>query len=211
VFPGQYYDQKTGLHYNYFRYYDPSTGRYITSDPIGQFLGIHSAPNIPRELFNYIRTLQDFGLASKDLNHPYAYVSSNPVGSIDPYGLLDFNASVGAGGSFHVGPVGLGATTSIAGDTTGHICIVTQICGTFGMGIFGNVGISGSIGTGALCEGASPSGGFFAEGGAGITGSGSITTDGNGGSVGKGIVGIGGGGGGAGGVISCQSRTICFN
>jgi len=29
-FPGQYYDQETGLHYNYFRYYDPSTGRYIS-------------------------------------------------------------------------------------------------------------------------------------------------------------------------------------
>ncbi len=178
--PGQYFDAETGLHYNYFRDYDPSTGRYIKSDPVGLEGGLNT----------------------------YAYVSSNPVGAVDPYGLLDFNASVGAGGSFHVGPVGLGATTSIAGDTTGRICIVTQICGTFGMGIFGNVGISGGIGTGALCEGASPSGGLFAEGGAGIAGSGSITTDGNGETIGKGIVGIGGGG--AGGIINCQLRTICF-
>ncbi len=34
-FPGQYYDAETGKHYNYFRDYDPSTGRYIESDPIG--------------------------------------------------------------------------------------------------------------------------------------------------------------------------------
>ncbi|WP_285834452.1 RHS repeat domain-containing protein [Kangiella sp. TOML190] len=38
-FPGQYYDQETGLYYNYFRDYDPSTGRYIQADPIGQWGG----------------------------------------------------------------------------------------------------------------------------------------------------------------------------
>ncbi|MEX0963579.1 MAG: RHS repeat-associated core domain-containing protein, partial [Pseudohongiellaceae bacterium] len=34
-FPGQYKDDETGLHYNYFRDYDSSLGRYVESDPIG--------------------------------------------------------------------------------------------------------------------------------------------------------------------------------
>ncbi|MEU1481624.1 putative T7SS-secreted protein [Streptomyces sp. NPDC005760] len=34
-FPGQYFDPETGLHYNYFRHYDPETARYLTADPLG--------------------------------------------------------------------------------------------------------------------------------------------------------------------------------
>ncbi|MBP2050697.1 RHS repeat-associated protein [Streptomyces griseochromogenes] len=40
-FPGQYYDPETGLHYNYFRHYDPETARYFAPDP----LGLTAAPN----------------------------------------------------------------------------------------------------------------------------------------------------------------------
>lgn len=58
--PGQYYDGETGLHYNYLRDgYDPATGAYRQSDPIGLRGGLN----------------------------PYLYALANPVSLMDPTGL----------------------------------------------------------------------------------------------------------------------------
>jgi hypothetical protein len=49
------------LHYNHHRYYDPTTGRYLTPDPIG----LTGGPN------------------------RYTYANNNPMTRIDPQGLTD--------------------------------------------------------------------------------------------------------------------------
>ena len=57
--PGQKRDRETGKHYNYFRDYDPSIGRYAESDPIGLGGGFST----------------------------FAYVDLQPINGSDPYGL----------------------------------------------------------------------------------------------------------------------------
>ncbi|AIR98138.1 putative T7SS-secreted protein [Streptomyces glaucescens] len=58
-FPGQYYDPETGVHYNYFRHYDPEAARYLTPDP----LGLSPAPNPATYVHNPHRFGDPFGLA----------------------------------------------------------------------------------------------------------------------------------------------------
>jgi len=60
-FPGQYFDQETGWHYNWLRYYDPETARYTQTDPIG--------------------------FAGGEINL-YGYVGNDPINWSDVWGLI---------------------------------------------------------------------------------------------------------------------------
>ena len=59
--PGQYFDSETGLYYNWNRYYDPTIGRYLRTDPYGDGLNL------------------------------YTYCFNSPLRWIDPYGLCAVN------------------------------------------------------------------------------------------------------------------------
>ncbi|PJO36199.1 hypothetical protein CTI10_024000 [Delftia acidovorans] len=59
-YPGQVFDEETGLSYNLHRYYDAATGRYIQADPIGLEGGWNR----------------------------FGYVGGDPLGASDPMGLM---------------------------------------------------------------------------------------------------------------------------
>jgi RHS repeat-associated protein len=67
-FPGQYPDVETGLHYNYFRDYESTIGRYLRSD----LIGLNGGTNV------------------------YAYAAESPINLTDPLGLLTVAGGIGA-------------------------------------------------------------------------------------------------------------------
>jgi RHS repeat-associated protein len=73
-FPGQWFDPETGLYQNGYRDYDPRTGRYVQSDPIGLGGGWNT----------------------------YAYVGGQVTGAVDVDGLKDVWVAIWTAGSGHV-------------------------------------------------------------------------------------------------------------
>ena len=65
-FQGQYFDSETGLHYNRHRYYNPSSGRFLTPDPIKLAGGLNSYQYVP----NPTGWIDPLGLACKQANGP---------------------------------------------------------------------------------------------------------------------------------------------
>ncbi len=147
-FSGQYYDRESGLYYNYFRDYDPSTGRYVESDPIGLAAGTNL----------------------------YAYVRGDPLRWVDPKGLASI--AFGSGGSFQYYFWGGSAQSGFAFDTKGNACFYTTTCKTKAFGTEIDLGPSVALSKENLCSGTKKSTSYFVSGGKAIYEGGEISKDG---------------------------------
>ena len=108
--PGQYYDEETGFHYNMFRYYDPTIGRYLNPDPIG----MGNRPDMAR----YLDSKVCGGIYTDiDINY-YVYADANPINKVDPNGTL----GVGISGATGCWPVLMGAGVKAKGKMIREEC-----------------------------------------------------------------------------------------
>jgi RHS repeat-associated protein len=74
--PGQYYDAESGLFYNWNRYYNPATGRYISSDPIGIDGGLN--------IFLYAEASPVMYSDPRGLETPSISLGKNPLEATPP-------------------------------------------------------------------------------------------------------------------------------
>jgi len=99
-FPGQWFNLESGLHYNWHRQYDPTTGRYLQPDPLGMPDGpsIYAyAVKTPQMAVDPDgRSVVELGLLSrligKQLKNPgYCAAPSGPFGGQNLGGLISNN------------------------------------------------------------------------------------------------------------------------
>ena len=115
-FPGQYWDAESGWHYNWHRYYEPQTGRYLTSDRIGLDGGMNT----------------------------YGYALQNPSLYSDPHGL-DAWAAIGGQGSVFL-MVGYRFTfSSVTNVFTFETCPAFIACFRMGIGAMYSAGMQISL------------------------------------------------------------------
>ncbi|EOD9097755.1 TPA: RHS repeat domain-containing protein, partial [Pseudomonas aeruginosa] len=147
-FPGQYYDAESGLHYNYFRDYDPETGRYVESDPVETLRKLNNPEMTFLNSGESVLQATPYWEHGFTPNHNYTYSDNNPTAKIDKHGLSpsptdnliytpDTNCTctleckkkfTGNGKSFLVGALCSKATTPFFGGVVCNSTIV-MICG----------------------------------------------------------------------------------
>jgi len=143
----------------------------------------------------------------------YSYVDNNPVGFIDPLGLLKF--TTGIAGNFTIFDFTASSSFGFGFDTSGKVCFITTACFTDdeSFGLACGLGANGGIGSGDFSEGTNRDIGdqaFGRTGLSGLIGGGSVSRSSDGDFTGaRGFAGIGGGF--AFGELECEIVTRCVD